>query len=121
MKTEKQETGIHGEEIAAEYLIGKGYRILEKNWQCGHLEVDIIALTEKHLVIVEVKTRKSTTMGEPEEFVNLQKQRHLIKAAGIYIERTGITQEVRFDIISVVIKEGIESVKHLESAFKPRW
>jgi len=121
MKTDKQITGQHGEELAAQYLISKGYCILEKNWHIGHLEVDVIASNEEMLVIVEVKTRKSNTFGEPEEFVTLQKQRNLIRAAASYITKTGITKEVRFDIISVIVTDGIESVKHIEDAFKPRW
>lgn len=121
MKTEKQQTGRHGEELAAQYLISKGYNILEKNWQIGHLEVDLIASNDEMLVIVEVKTRKSNVFGEPEEFVTIQKQRNLIRAASSFIAKTGITKEVRFDIVSVIVAEGIESVKHIEDAFKPRW
>lgn len=113
--------GMHGEDLAAQYLLSKGYNILEKNWQIGHLEVDLIASTDDMLVIVEVKTRRSNVFGAPEEFVTYQKQRNLIKAASSYIVKTGITKEVRFDIVSVIVSEGIESVKHIEDAFKPRW
>ena len=105
MKTEKQVKGNCGEEKAVEYLQSNGYTILERNWQIGHLEVDIIASNEDFLVIVEVKTRKSNTFGEPEEFVTLQKQRNLIRAAGAYITKFGITKEVRFDIVSVILND----------------
>ena len=46
MKTEKQLQGFAGEDMAANLLLQKGYRILERNWRCGHLEVDIIAETD---------------------------------------------------------------------------
>lgn len=121
MQTENQEKGKKGEQMASEFLMSNGYTILEMNWQVGHLEVDIIASTEDMLVFVEVKTRKSNLFGEPEEFVGLPKQRNLIRAANIYIEKTGITKEVRFDIVSVILSEGVESVKHIADAFKPRW
>lgn len=121
MKTSKQEQGKKGEEIAGEYLTQKGYKILERNWTVGHLEVDLIAETEKELVIVEVKTRKSNLYGEPEEFVTKPKQRNLIRAANIYIQKTGNDKEVRFDIISVIRDVVGESVKHIEDAFKPSW
>lgn len=122
MKTEKQVKGNRGEEKAVEYLQSNGYTILERNWQIGHLEVDIIASNEDFLVIVEVKTRKSNTFGEPEEFVTLQKQRNLIRAASAYITKFGITKEVRFDIVSVILNEQqSEEVKHIPDAFKPRW
>ena len=121
MKTEKQEKGKKGEQMAAEYLISKGYRILETNWRAGKLEVDIIAIDADMLVFVEVKTRASSAFGEPEVFVDIAKQRHLIRAANIYIGKSGIDKEVRFDIVSVILSEGMKSVKHIEDAFKPRW
>ena len=52
------EFGIRGEEVAVAHLIGKGYSIVERNWRCGHKEVDIIAMKASELVFVEVKTRK---------------------------------------------------------------
>ena len=66
MKTEKQLQGFAGEDMAAKLLQEKGYKILARNWRCGHLEVDIIAETDDYLVIVEVKTRKrSAKTTEP--------------------------------------------------------
>ncbi len=121
MKTEQQTKGMAGEELAARYLISKGYRIHERNWRFGHLEVDIIAGNSEYLVIVEVKTRKSTTMGAPEEFVTKVKQRNLIRAASYYSTFRGITKEIRFDIVSVLMDSGKEEVWHIEDAFKPWW
>lgn len=121
MKTEKQLQGLAGEDLAATLLAQKGYRILERNWRCGHLEVDIIAETDKHLVIVEVKTRKSVVFGMPEVFVDLQKQRHLIRAAMYYAKFKNVRKEIRFDIISVVNSPECQEINHIENAFKPRW
>ncbi len=121
MQTEKQVQGQQGEQLAAEYLLAKGYRILEQNWRRGHLEVDLIATIGDLLIFVEVKTRKSNAFGEPEDFVGYQKQRNLIRAAGIYLKCTGDTKEVRFDIISVIKDEVGNQIKHLEGAFKPQW
>lgn len=121
MKTEKQLQGIAGEEMATNLLLQKGYRILERNWRCGHLEVDIIAETDDYLVIVEVKTRKSTAFGNPEIFVDRQKQRHLIRAAMYYAKFKCVTKEIRFDIISVIKTPELKEVNHIENAFKPKW
>ena len=121
MKTEKQTKGIAGEELAVNHLLGKGYRIFERNWRCGHLEVDIIAGIGDYLVIVEVKTRKNSRNGAPEDFVVRQKQRNLIRAANYYISFKGIRKEVRFDVVSVLLGEGVEEVRHIEDAFKPVW
>lgn len=121
MQTEKQIKGKKGEQLAVEYLLQKGYVLLEQNWQSGHLEIDIIASTEEFLVIVEVKTRKSNVFGEPETFVTKQKQSNLIRAANNYINKTGIIKEVRFDIVSVIEDQDLSQVKHLENAFQPSW
>ena len=121
MKTEKQLQGLAGEDQAANLLIQKGYTILERNWRCGHLEVDIIAENTDYLVIVEVKTRKNTLFGNPEIFVDKQKQRHLIRAAMYYAKFKGVTKEIRFDIVSVVNSPDCHEVNHIENAFKPKW
>lgn len=121
MKTEKQLQGVAGEDMAASLLLQKGYKILERNWRCGHLEVDIIAENDNYLVIVEVKTRKSTAFGDPEVFVDRQKQRHLIRAAMYYAKFKCVTKEIRFDIIAVVNSPECQEINHIENAFKPRW
>jgi putative endonuclease len=121
MKTEKQLQGLAGEDMAVNLLLQKGYKIIERNWRCGHLEVDIIAENEGYLVIVEVKTRKNAIFGSPEVFVDKQKQRHLIRAAMYYAKFKHITKEIRFDIISVINSPELQEVNHIENAFKPKW
>ena len=121
MTTEKQLQGFAGEDMAANLLLQKGYRILERNWRCGHLEVDIIAEDDDYLVIVEVKTRKSVVFGTPEVFVDTSKQRHLIRAAMCYAKFKEVTKEIRFDIISVVNSPECQEINHIENAFKPKW
>ena len=117
---EHNETGTKGEELAATFLTGKGYAILETNWRFKNLEADIIAMISKTLVVAEVKTRKSNFFGEPETFVNKQKQGNLIKAAHEYIERNKLDLEVRFDIISVIVGSNPPTINHIEDAFYPR-
>lgn len=121
MKTEKQLHGIFGEDLAVNLLLKKGYTIRERNWRCGHLEVDIIAETDNFLIIVEVKTRKSAVFGEPEVFVDKLKQKRLIRAAMYYAKFKQVTKEIRFDIISVVNSPEMQEIRHIENAFKPSW
>ena len=116
---EHNQTGKKGEELAAGMLKDKGYEILEKNWRYKNVEADIIAQKGDMLVIVEVKTRRTTFFGEPEEFVNKAKKQNLVKAANAYIEQHKLDFEVRFDIISVVISGGKTMVHHIEDAFYP--
>lgn len=119
--TEKQEIGNAGETIARDYLLQQGYTIMETNWQFGHLEIDIIALKDNVLVFVEVKTRSSPAVLEPQLAVNQQKQRNIIRAANAYILRNGYSFEARFDIVTVVKNETGTVVEHLPDAYGPRW
>jgi putative endonuclease len=116
---EHNDTGNKGEELAEKYLRTLGYEILERNWHFGKNEIDIIAKDGKFLVIAEVKTRRSTYFGEPEEFVTRAKQRSLITAANGYIVKKNIDLEARFDIISVVFAGSSYTVKQIKDAFYP--
>lgn len=116
---DNKKTGTEGEQKAAELLRTKGYEILETNWRFGQEEIDIIARDKVFLVVVEVKTRSTNYFGEPETFVNKQKQRHLIKAAGAYIQKYNLDLEVRFDIVSVLKSPEGFKIQHIENAFYP--
>ena len=111
--------GKLGEDLAVNYLTGKGYEILERNWRNIHKEIDIIAKDGKFLVIVEVKTRQTDEYGNPDIAVTKQKQRCLISAANSYIFRNHLEMETRFDIISIIFKDGQPVIEHIEDAFLP--
>lgn len=112
------QTGRKGEEIAARFLMDKGYRILHTNWFYGKAEVDIIAAYDRYIVFAEVKTRSSTDFGRPEEFVSVSKQKRLQWAAEGYIYQHDYKGEIRFDIISVLFdSKGKYSLQHIEDAF----
>ena len=114
------EIGAMGERVAVEYLLEKNYQILETNWVCGHKEVDVIAKDGDTIVFVEVKTRRSSYLVEPEATVDVFKQRHLIWAANSYVNRFQYDNDVRFDIISIVIDKNDEKkIEHIEDAFYP--
>jgi putative endonuclease len=111
--------GKKGEQIAVDYLRGKGFRILETNWRRGRNEIDIIARDGKALVVVEVKSRHSILAGEPETAVTREKQRALIRAANAYVLLKRISDEVRFDIVSILIENEKEKIRHIPDAFYP--
>ena len=111
--------GKLGEELAVDYLTGKGYEILERNWRNVHKEIDIIAKDGKFLVIVEVKARQTDEYGNPDIAVTKKKQRMLIAAANAYIFKNRLDVETRFDIISIVFKDGEPVIEHIEDAFLP--
>jgi putative endonuclease len=112
--------GTRGEEIAVSHLLSKSFTILERNWRCGRLEVDIIARSDNELVIAEVKTRMDDFLSPPAEAVNRKKQESLVRAANAYIGKTGLNLEVRFDIITVIFsRNGQHTLCHIENAFYP--
>ena len=112
--------GKTGENLAAEYLIKNGYQILERNWRSGHKEIDIIALKEDTLAVVEVKTRKTSDYGEPDIAVGTYKQQMLIWAADAYVRYKNLDVDVRFDIISIILNDTESVIEHIEDAFIPR-
>ncbi len=115
----KTELGRLGEKMAVEYLANIGMNILARNWRTGHLEIDIIAETEKEVVFVEVKTRNSDYLADPFEAVNKKKQRYLAKAAHTFMLDSEKDKSFRFDIISIIINQFGEKLEHIEDAFYP--
>ena len=115
---EHNELGELGEQLAVDLLVKKGYKIIERNWRYLKAEIDIIAQKEPEtLVIVEVKTRSNSFIGNPEEFVTPKKIKLLVKAANEYVVSRKLDVEVRFDIIAVVKNSKYEKIEHLKDAF----
>ncbi len=111
------ELGKKGEQIALKHLENQGYKILEKNWFYQKAEIDIIAQKNDVLAVIEVKTRSSIEFGSPESFVSKSKIKLLSKAINAYIEQNNLDLEVRFDIISILLKNEDPIVEHIENAF----
>lgn len=119
-KPEKEDLGKKGEEIAREYLAGKGYLILDVNWHHGHKEIDIVARIGKEIVVVEVKTRKENYAEEPWEAVTSSKVRNIVEVADAWLRINRVDLETRFDVISILMKNsGGYSLEHFEGAFIP--
>ena len=111
--------GHEGEDIAAKYLEQKGYAVLDRNWRCGHKELDLVVTRDDTIVFVEVKTRTGTEWGDPEDAVTDRKIRRIVNSADAYIRLNRIDMDARFDIISIVLEGGEFKVEHIEQAFLP--
>lgn len=112
------ELGKIGEEIAAQYMLRSGYKILHRNFFFDKAEIDIIAQKEEDtIVMVEVKTRNSAFFGDPQSFVTPTKIKFLVKAANEYVISNELNVEVRFDIIAVLKNQKMEKLEHFENAF----
>ena len=94
------DAGLLAEGKAAEYLIARGYKVLDRRWACPLGELDIVAFDAGTLVFVEVRARSSSLYGSPAETVTKAKQKKVIKAALTYIKAKALKPEsLRFDVI----------------------
>lgn len=121
MTKERQSIGIRGENLAASYLEGKGYRILERRYQCGRKEIDLIAGDQRTLVFVEVKSRSSRDEIPPFLAVNTRKQARILKVARAYLATHPLPEgmDVRFDVISVIVSpDNPPRIDHIVDAFR---
>jgi len=109
--------GKRGEDIAIEYLLKKGHRIIARNYWYQKAEVDIISSCEDMIIFTEVKTRSTDRYGYPEEAVSDKKKEKLREAMDHYLIESNIKEESRFDIISIVINTKGIDVHHIEDAF----
>ncbi len=113
------EKGCKGEQIALEFLRCKGYDILKTRWKFKHKEIDIIALKDQILVVVEVKTRSNNFFSQPQDAVDRKKQNLLIEATEAFIESYSNFKEIRFDVIAIILQEDSCQIQHIENAFIP--
>jgi putative endonuclease len=118
MTKAKQAIGSYGEAVAARHLTGAGMVLIDRNWRCRHGEIDIVARDGEVLVFCEVKTRSGRSFGAPLEAVVPAKARRLRRLAAQWLaERRGEPCEVRFDVVSVLRREGTPRVHHMRGAF----
>ena len=114
---EHNELGKLGEELAVDFLQKAGYEILETNWTFQKAEVDIIALKDEVLAIIEVKTRSSIEFGSPQDFVKPKKINLLVKAINEYVITNDLDATVRFDIVAIYKENKEFKIDHIEDAF----
>ena len=107
MAQHNQVVGKWGEQIANSHLAGLGYQILTTNHRTPYGEIDIIAMDGSTLVFVEVKTRTSKSLGNPEGSVTPRKQLHILNSAQHYLSTLDQPcDEWRVDVVAVTGKQG---------------
>ncbi len=111
--------GKIGEDLALDYLLANGLKLRERNWRCGHLELDLIMEDDTFLHIVEVRSRTAPCMISPLESVNREKQRRLFRAASAYVIRHNITKEVIFDIVAITYEGAEHYIEYHKGALIP--
>lgn len=116
-----KDAGNRGEAAAAALLRRRGCEILAAQWKCRFGELDLVARSREGTVcFVEVKLRRSGSIGLPREFVDGRKQERLRKAAAAYLARNGLDDApARFDVAEVYEeRDGSLRVEYLEDAFQ---
>lgn len=115
LSANKRQMGTSYEIKAEEYLMQKGYKILERNFRNRQGEIDIIAKDGEYFCFVEVKYRTTNEFGNPLEAVDYRKQNQIRKVALYYLMKNKLSEwtPCRFDVIAF---EG-EKLTHIENAF----
>jgi len=125
-RPDPHQTGRDGEDLAARYLEERGFTVMDRNYRFERSEVDLVCFLPAarysdggELVFVEVKTRRGTGFGRPEEAVGPEKQRHLIRAARAWLhERRMEGTPCRFDVIAIQLDgDAAPAIDHIENAF----
>jgi len=111
------EFGKLGEQLAVDFLLKKGYAIQKRNYRFLKGEIDIIAMKEEVLAIVEVKSRSNEFLEDISDTVNPKKIKLLIEAADNYVLEEDLDVDVRFDIITILKKGSEFEIEHIEDAF----
>ncbi len=107
MRNSKIELGKRGENLAAEYLVKRGFSIISKNVRTPYGELDLIGVQSGTLVIFEVKTRRTDTYGYPEDAISMTKRAHLIDSAQAFIQdHPELPATWRIDVIAINLRPG---------------
>lgn len=108
--------GFEYEKIARNYLLDKGYVILEENFNCRLGEIDVIAVKDGNIHFIEVKGRLNTEHGYPREAVNIRKQKRIILVAKYYFMLMGNDDvPCQFDVVEIIFEN--KEINHIENAF----
>lgn len=112
--------GDEGEKLAARYLEGAGWTILDRNFRLGHKEIDLVAWRAGVVSFVEVKTRSGTGFGHPLDAITPKKRGEIRRVAEAWIQRFGRPGfDYRFDAIAIQVSpNGSSTIEHVEDAWQ---
>lgn len=116
-KKNTKKTGDKGEQLAVDFLIENGYKILARNFRSGKAEIDIIAKKNEFIVFVEVKTRSEYQNNNPGDLLSHAQQNRITNAAHEYIVAKDLDLEARFDLMIILLRQSKTEVEHIEDAF----
>jgi putative endonuclease len=101
MTADHLQQGAEAEQQALDYLNRRGLKLVTRNYRCKAGEIDLIMRDRDALVFVEVRYRQSSDFGSALESVTPSKQRKLLAAANLYLQKTDTDQPCRFDVVAL--------------------
>ena len=115
--SKNKKIGSLGEKFALQYCLENGYGLIDKNWTIGHKEIDLILRKDDVYIFVEVKTRTNLKMGMPENAISHAKIKNITEASQTFLINKQY-KDVRFDVISIILKKDTEpELLHIKDAF----
>jgi putative endonuclease len=110
--------GRRGEHAAEKFLRRSGYRIVARNYRAAGAEIDLVAFDGETLVFVEVKTRRTSSAGAPEDAVDARKQLRMRRAAEAFAAayRAG-NRTMRFDVVAIDASGNDLGIELMRNAF----
>ena len=116
---EHNDFGNLAEDLAADYLTQKNFKILARTFRYQKAEIDIVTEFEDLIVVVEVKARSYDTLIEPQEAVTKKKLKSIVLCTDFFLRERNLDKEVRFDIITLLPDQsGKLQINHIEDAFQ---
>lgn len=102
----RRDTGILGEKLAKDFLKKRGYRIIETNYRCPQGEIDIVAKNKGWLVFIEVRAKKSSEFGSPEESITPVKKERMRATAAYYRQsHKNLPPLWRIDVVAIELDQ----------------
>lgn len=112
----KKDFGKKGEELASKYLKNNGYEVINQNFRCKLGEIDLIAIKNNTIIFIEVKTRSNTKFGTPEQAVDSNKRKHILRTSQVFLAKNKLNNyDLRFDIISIYMNGNIYKIEHFKN------
>ena len=118
-RTEKRRLGDIGENIACDFLKGKGFEIIERNYLRKWGEIDIIAKKSDMIHFIEVKSvTHGTSDYRPEDNMHPWKLKRLARTMQTYLLDKKLDCDWQLDLITVKIdpqnrKARVEIIENL--------
>ena len=116
----KRQVGDYYESLACAYLKKNGAKVIDRNYRALRGEIDIIAMDGKYLSFIEVKYRRDSGFGSPEDAVTFSKQRQICKLSKLYLysKNKSFDIPIRYDVIAITDIDNTATIRWYKNAFE---